>query len=184
MGRKQASAAQKVQEAGLAKGNEQFGQAGAIENKLLPSYESMMNEGFSPEGLAAMRTAGTEPIAASADTAKFEAANRAARTGNAASTEALASQVARNRGVDIGEEAAKIEAANEQQRQSNKRFALQGEQGLFGSNLAAGESMYGQQPGIINAWNTAASTMNPWMQLAKTAIGGAAQVGAAAAGKP
>jgi hypothetical protein len=184
VGRKQANAAQDVQKTTVGAAGKQAEQASALEGKLIPSYESMMNEGFSPEGLNAMRTGATEPIAAAADTANWMGENRAARTGNAASQDALASELARNKGVDIGRASAEVEAANEQQRQSNKRFALQGEQGLFGSNLSAEESLYGMQPGIINSWNTAASTMNPWMQLAGQAIGAGGQVGAAAVGKP
>lgn len=176
MGRKQAQAAQDVQKATSGAAGQQAQQATALENQLIPSYESMMSGGLGPGYMSAA----TEPIAAAADTAKFEGANRAARTGNAASEDALASQLARNKGVDVGEAAANAEMANQ-------RFKLAGAGGLsdlMKANLGAEESLYGMQPSIINSWNTAANTMNPWMQLANTAIGGGAQVGAAAVGKP
>lgn len=180
MGRKQAQAAQDVQKATVGAAGQQAQQATALENQLIPSYEQMMNEGFTPQGKAAMMAGATEPIAAAADTANFEAANRAARTGNAASQDALASEVARNKGVDIGRAAEGVEAQNEMAR----RYGMEGLGKLFGANLNAEESLYGMQPSIINSWNTAANTMNPWMQLANTAIGAGASVGAAAAGKP
>lgn len=175
MGRKQAAAAQDVQKQTVGAAQGQGAQATALENQLIPSYESIMNQGLGPGYMSAA----TEPIAAAADTANFEAANRAARTGNAASQDALASELARNKGVDIGQAASNAEL-------NNQRFKLEGArglQGLFQSNLGAEESLYGMQPSIIGAWNTAANTMNPWMQLANTALGAGAQVGAAAVGK-
>lgn len=176
MGRKQAQAAQDIQKASSAAAGQQGAQATALENQLIPSYESIMSGGLGPGYMSAA----TEPIAAAADTAKFEAANRAARTGNAASEGALESELARNKGVDVGQAAANAEMANQ-------KFKLAGASGLsdlFAKNLSAEESLYGMQPGIINSWNTAANTTNPWMQLANTALGAGAQVGAAAVGKP
>ena len=160
----------------------QGGQASAIEGQLLPQYQSMMNEGFSPEALSAMRTSGMGAIAANADAARFGGEERAARTGNAAGVGAEESQLARDSGVAAGNEAAGIEMANEQQRQANRNFALQGEQGLFGTNTSAMESLYGMAPSTINAWTSAAAAPNPWQSTLNAAIGGGAQAGAAALG--
>lgn len=175
MGRKQAAAAQNVQGETNTAAGQNAQQATALENQLIPSYESIMNNGLGPGYMSAA----TEPVAAAADTAAFQGANEAARTNNAASEGALESQLARNKGVDVGQAAANAEL-------QNAKFKLAGAQGLGGlmqSNLGAEESLYGMQPSIINSWNTAANTMNPWMQLANTAIGAGASVGATAVGK-
>lgn len=180
MSRASAKAAQNQLSTTNAAAAGQAGRASALEGSLIPSYQSMMNEGFTPEGLNAMRTAGLGSTAASEDTASWMAGNRAARTGNAADLGAEESQLARDKGVAMGTEAADIEAANENQLQSNRRFALQGEQGLFGTNTSAEESLYGMAPSTINAWTSASAAPNPWMTLAGQALGAA---GTAYAGK-
>jgi hypothetical protein len=156
----------------------QGAQASKLESGLIPQYQSMMNEGYAPEDLSAMRTAGEGAVAGSEDAAKWEAGNRAARTGNAAGVGAEESQLARDKGVAMGNEAANIETANANQRSSNQRFALGGEQGLFGTNTSAEESLYGMAPSTINAWSNAYS--NPTVPLIQSALGAGATVGAAA----
>jgi len=151
MARGQAKAAGNQLKQTNAIGAEERGQANALEAGLIPKYESMMNEGFSPEGLNAMRTSGMGAEAAAADTAGWAAGNRAARTGNAAGIGAEESQLARDKGVSMGKTAADIEAATNFKKQSNKRFALEGEQGLFGTNTQAMESLYGMSPGLLQA---------------------------------
>ncbi len=126
-------------------------QANALESKLIPSYEGMMNEGYRPEELNAMRTSGMGGVAAAADTAGWMGENRAARTGNAAGVGAEESQLARDKGVSMGNEAANIEMANANERSANRKFALSGEQGLFGTNTGAMESMYGLGPKFLEA---------------------------------
>jgi hypothetical protein len=158
----------------------QGAQAGQLESGLIPQYQSMMDEGFSPEALNAARTAGLGATAASADTAGWAAGNRAARTGNAAGVGAEESQIARDKGVSMGTEAADIELQNEMQRQANQRFALQGEQGLFGINTNAEESLYGMAPSTINAWSNA--YQNPTVPLIEAGLGAGAKVGSAALG--
>jgi hypothetical protein len=180
MSRSSAKAAQNQLATTNAAAAGQGAQAGALENKLIPSYEGMMNEGYTPEQMNAMETKGMGSEAAGFDTAGWMAGNRAARTGNAASTGAEEAQLARDKGVGMGAEAAGIQTQNADVQQANKRFALQGEQGLFGENLGAQNTLYGMGPSTINAQTQASAAMNPWMQLAGQALGAA---GTAYAGK-
>jgi hypothetical protein len=126
-------------------------QASQLEAGLIPKYESMMDEGYKPEELNAMRTAGLGAEAASADTAGWAAGNRASRTGNAAGLGAEESQLARDKGVTMGDTAANIELANANARLGNEKFALSGEEGLFGTNTGAMESLYGMSPSLLQA---------------------------------
>jgi hypothetical protein len=81
----------------------------------------------------------------------------------------------------MGNTAADIELANAQEKSGNKKFALSGEQGLFGQNLGAEESLYGMAPNTINAWSNA--YQNPAERLIEAGLGAGAKVGSAALGK-
>lgn len=151
MARGQAGAADRQRALTNQVAGSQLGQANALEAGLIPKYESMMNEGYRPEELNAMRTAGLGSEAAAFDTAGWQAGNRAARTGNAAGVGAEESQLARDKGVAMGDEAAKIEMANANARLANRRFALEGESGLFGENQRGMESLYGMSPALLQA---------------------------------
>src|SRR5215472_1866656 len=148
MARGQAQAADTTRKTTMGIGNQQFGQAGALEGSLVPAYTSLMDTGyFNPQE----ETAAGEDImgstAAPFATAKFTAGNRAAATHNASDLTGEEEQLALDQGT------AEASAANklQEQKMQNQEAGAYGLEQLFGENLKAGESMYGLQPGLLQA---------------------------------
>lgn len=159
-------------------GSQQLGQANKLETgTLIPEYTSMLSQGYTPGQENAMTTAGMGGVSSSYDAAAQQARDDAARTNNPASLSAQEDELAQQRGVAEGNEAAGLQTkfANDQQKQQEE--ALQGLQGLYNTNAKTGEGMYGlanemykvpKGPGLFDVWSTAAN------DAAKLASAGAA----------
>jgi hypothetical protein len=147
-------------------------QAQEMRGGLLQDYQSMMNEGYTPQQKAAMTTSGMEASAAPFDTAALQGENEAARTRNTAGTAALQSQLARDKGKALGTEAQMLEGGFANQEQANRQAGVQGKMGMYGLDTGAMESMYGLGPGTLDVMNKP-----PWWSpLAVAAIGAGGKV--------
>jgi len=160
-------------------GEQQQNQANQLENQLIPDYTSMLHEGYTPEEKAGITTAGMEAREAPFDTASQEATNRVARTRNDAGYGAEEDQLARDKGMAMGNEAAGLQEKFGDVRLANERYGLAGLSDLYGGNQKEAESMYGLGPATLEQANKP-----PWWAgLLQQGIGAAGTVAGAYAGK-
>lgn len=148
-----------------------------LESTLIPDYQSMLTQGYTPQEQGAITTAGMGAIGSAYGGANADAARSAAATGNASNLTAQQDQLANQKGQAMGQEAAGLQSEFANQQQANQRFGLQGLAGQEAGNEGLESSMYGLGPSTINSWSNAQMN-NPGMQLAGNLIGAA---GAAAA---
>jgi len=167
-GQSQASDTQRQQINQIAGG--QYGQAQTLENQLIPQYTSMLNEGYTPQQQSAMTTSGMGAIGSSIDAAKQQTRNDAAQTNNAAGLYENQDKLALQGGVAQGNEAAGLQQSFADTQMANQKAGLAGLSGLYGSNLSAGTSLYGLDPGLLQA---RAAGQNPLLGLAQSTIGAA-----------
>jgi hypothetical protein len=114
--------------------NQQFlGQQQQLGNLLTPQFQSILNNpGLSPAAQAAVTGQSQGSIASAFDSLQQAAANRAARTGNAAGFADLTDQLARQKGIAEGNQAAQNQLAFNNTAFQRQMAALQGLSGLFG----------------------------------------------------
>lgn len=109
------------------------------------------------------------------------AANRAARTGNAAGVSALQDQLAREKSTALAGAAGNVANYNAGLKRENTAAGLQGMTGI--GNIYANQvtGNLGNESGLINAW-TNADAANWWNKLPGELISAGGAVGAAALG--
>src|SRR5262249_39516807 len=115
-----------------------LGQQQQLAGILTPQFQSIVNNpGLSPADKAAVTSNSQGSIASAFDSLQQSAANRAARTRNAAGFGALTNELARQKGVAEGNQAAQNQFAFSNTAFQRQMAALQGLSGLFGvdSNL-------------------------------------------------
>ena len=114
--------------------NQQFlGQQQQVGNTLLPQYQSILNNpGLSPADKAAVTAQSQGSLASAFDSLQQAATNRAARTGNTAGFADLTDELARQKGIAAGNQAAQNELSFSNTAFQRQMAALQGLSGLFG----------------------------------------------------
>jgi hypothetical protein len=115
-----------------------LGQQQQLGGILTPQFQSIAkNPSLSPADKAAVTSNSQGSIASAFDSLQQSAANRAARTRNAAGFGALADDLARQKGIAEGNQAAQNQLAFSNTAFQRQMAALQGLSGLFGvdSNL-------------------------------------------------
>jgi hypothetical protein len=144
-------------------------QAQALESKLVPGYQSLMDTGYlSPADKAAATTSEMGATTAPFETAKFEASNRAGTTRNASDLTAQQDQLAMEEGQASGNTAASL-----QEQQMNNQ--LQGMYGLGGQeqgNQQQAMGMYGLGPATLQAGNAAVNNVTGLIGTGIKAAGG------------
>jgi hypothetical protein len=119
--------------------NNQFvGQQQQVGNILVPQYQSILNNpGLSPADQAAVTSQSQGAIGSAFDSLQQSAANRVARTGNSAGFAELTDQLARQKGIAEGNQAAQNQLSFDNTAFQRQMAALQGLSGLYGvdSNL-------------------------------------------------
>ena len=147
-------------------------QAENLQSKLIPAYTSLMNTGYlSPEEEAAATTNEMGAATAPFETAKFEAANRAAATRNPADLAAQQDQLAREEGQTAGRAAGNLQA----EKMQNQLAGAGGLANLSAEDLRAMESLYGLGPGTLEARAAGKSgdeLAMGWVNTALSAAGG------------
>jgi hypothetical protein len=148
MARGQAGAAEKQLHQTNVIGAQQGEEAQALENKLMPGYESLANTGYlSPEEEAAATTsemgAATQPF----ETGKFQARNNAAATRNDSNLAAQEDQMALNEGRAAGTAASQLQL----EKMANEEAGLSDIQGLQSEHFQGMENMYGLGPATLQA---------------------------------
>jgi hypothetical protein len=123
-------------------------EAQALENKLVPGYESLMNTGYlNPAEESAATTSEMGSATSPFQAAKFDTTNRAAATRNPAGVQSGEDALALEEGQVSGGAAANLQ----QQKMQNQEAGMYGLNELEGGNLKAMEDMYGLGPGTLNA---------------------------------
>jgi hypothetical protein len=114
--------------------NQQFlGQQQQVGNLLVPQFQSILNNpGLSPADQAASTQQSQGSIASAFDSLQQAAMNRAARTGNSAGFADLTDQLARQKGIAEGNQAAQNQLQFSNTAFQRQMAALQGLSGLFG----------------------------------------------------
>jgi hypothetical protein len=115
-----------------------LGQQQQVSNTLLPQYQSILNNpGLSPASQAAVTGQSQGALASAFDSLQQSAANRVARTGNTAGFADLTDELARQKGIAEGNQAAQNQLAFSNTAFQQQMSALQGLSGLYGidSNL-------------------------------------------------
>lgn len=132
---------------------QQGAQADKLEGTLIPSYQSMLSPtgGMSQDDVNARVNHAMGATAGAFDTAKFEAGNRAAATHNEAAPNAMADQLALEKGTAMGDTANKVETSVSNQEQQLREQGRQGLSDMFKTNIGAEESMYGLAPSTLQA---------------------------------
>ena len=125
--------------AGINSLNQQLlGNQQQTRNLLIPQYQSILNNpGLSPADKAAVTGQSQGALASAFDSLQQSAANRLARTRNAAGFGELADDLARQKGIAEGNQAQQNQLAFTNTAFQRQMAALQGLSGLFGvdSNL-------------------------------------------------
>jgi hypothetical protein len=110
-----------------------LGQQQSLGNQLAPQYQSIVNNpGLSPADKAAVTAQSQGSLASAFDSLQQAAANRAARTGNSAGFSDLTDELARQKGIAAGNQAAQNELNFSNTAFQRQMSALQGLSGLFG----------------------------------------------------
>ena len=114
--------------------NQQFqGQQQQIGNTLLPQFQSILNNpGLSPADKAAVTGQSQGSLASAFDSLQQSAQNRLARTRNSAGFGELTDELARQKGIAAGNQAAQNELSFSNTAFQRQMSALQGLSGLFG----------------------------------------------------
>jgi hypothetical protein len=115
-----------------------LGQQQQLGGILTPQFQSILNNpGLSPADKAAVTSQSQGSIASAFDSLQQSAANRVARTNNSAGFSALSDDLARQKGIAEGNQAAQNQFSFDNTAFSRQMAALQGISGLYGvdSNL-------------------------------------------------
>jgi hypothetical protein len=154
--------------------NQQFlGQQQQVGNLLLPQYQSILNNpGLSPADKAAITGQSQGALASAFDSLQNAAANRVARTRNAAGFGDLEDELARQKGI-----AQAGQAAQNQLNFSNTAFqrqmsALQGLSGLYGIDTNLLARGLGIPPELLNARANASRNSGGFFSSLGSALGG------------
>ena len=115
-----------------------LGQQQQLGGILTPQFQSILNNpGLSPADKAAVTSQSQGSIASAFDSLQQSAANRVARTNNSAGFAALSDDLARQKGIAEGNQAAQNQLSFDNTAFQRQMAALQGLSGLYGvdSNL-------------------------------------------------
>jgi len=145
---------------------------------LLPQYESLLNQGYSPAEQAAITGQSMGALGSVYDTLRQSAANRLARTRNSAGYGETLDEVARQQGRDASSLAQQNQIAFANEQQNRKLEGLQGISSLYGVDtnlLARGLGIPAQLLGVHASASGSSngifsSLINSAGQLGSTAI--------------
>jgi hypothetical protein len=163
MGRGAQAQTQKLtdqQLAGINSLNQQLlGNQQQIGNLLVPQFQSIANNpGLSPADKAAVTAQSQGSLASAFDSLQQSAANRAARTRNAAGFADLSDELGRQKGIAAGNQAQQNQLAFSNTAFQRQMAALQGLSGLFGVDT----NLLGRTLGIpAELLNTRANASRP-----------------------
>ncbi len=128
--------------------NQQFlGQAQNLSGILLPQYQQLLNQGYTPQEQAAITGQSQGAINSAFDALRQNAANRLARTNNSAGYGELLDELGRAQGQQSASTAQQNQIQFAQQQQQNMQRGLQGIASLYGVDsglLASGLGNVGQ----------------------------------------
>ncbi|HEY2460442.1 MAG TPA: hypothetical protein VGI16_06530 [Candidatus Acidoferrum sp.] len=110
-----------------------FGQQQQLSGTLVPQFQSILNNpGLSPADQAAVTAQSQGAIGSAFDSLQQSAANRVARTNNAAGFSDVTDDLARQKGIAEGNQAQQNQLAFSNTAFQRQMAALQGLSGLFG----------------------------------------------------
>ena len=160
--------------------------AGSLYSTLAPQLESEAAHpaGFAPTDLAAMDTANRQAAGGTMAAATGQGGLMAARTRNAGAPMAAIAQAARTSGEQASEGALATQIKNATMKESQRRAALGGLEGLYGTNMGTSVNALGQVAGNVNASTNAENASWDWTKGLDAITAGYKNMaqGAAAAG--
>jgi hypothetical protein len=175
---------QQLANSGTAQGwaKQYAGNAGNIYGSLAPELQNTMVHpaGIGPTDMAAINTAGMQSAGGTEAAAVGQGALRAARTRNLGGSDAATASGVRSASENLGKTAVGAQLENAKMKESQRRAATSGLEGLYGSELGASMGALGLSNQALNDENHAP---NFWQQAILQAMSGASQVGAAHEGK-
>jgi hypothetical protein len=171
------NSAQAQGEAGLY-GTEAQNELGVLQPQL---QQDIINPtGYTPTQMGQMQTAAMQSAGGSNAGVAGGALQRAARTRNAGAGNAVASEAGNQAAQRLSQINAGIQSRSADLAQQKRSSALKAEEGLYGTNVGAGEGALGLSN---QALNDAGNLSNFWQQLMLQGLQSAGDVAAAAAGK-
>jgi hypothetical protein len=160
----------------------QFGaNAGSLYSSLAPELESEAAHpaGFGPSEMAHMDTAAQQSAGGSNAGAVGQGALLASRTRNAGTADAAVQQSARDSGKTLSKATLGVQNQDAMLKQSQRRAALGGLQGLYGTEAGSSLGALGIVPQAVNANTNASNASWNWAKyLLDPAMGGAADYAA------
>lgn len=159
-----------------------YGTNAATNNAVLQpalTQEIVNPSGYTPTQMGAMTTAAEQSAGGSNAGAAGGALLRAGRTHNIGSGQAATSAASRNAGQELSQVNAGIQSKNADLEQKQRQSALSTEEGLYGTNVGAGENALGLSNTSLN---DAGNLKDFWQQLLLQGVQSGGQVGAAYAG--
>jgi hypothetical protein len=136
-------------------------QSGELQQQLIPGYTSLMNTGYeNPEEAAAATTSEMGSATAPFETAKFEAANNAGATRNAADLTANQDKLALEEGQTAGGAAAELQ----KEKMQNQEAGMAGLTTLQQGDQKTMADLYGLGPSTLGARQAGAGwhVQTPW----------------------
>jgi hypothetical protein len=167
-----------LQNAGIAQGNanQLYGQGQGVGSFITPQLESeaVNPEGYTPQQLAYMNTAGQQSVGGSTSGITGTANLEAARTRNAGGFQGAIGSGSRAASKNLSQLALQTQMGQAQLQQQQKQQALQALQSLYGTDIS--DSL-----GYLNSSDTAINErMGKGSGTGSAAIGAAGTIGAAA----
>lgn len=163
----------------------QLGAANNLASLLVPTLENQVTnpEGINPTDLAALRTSNEQAAGGEAASAVGAGGLRAARTRNAGAPAAATAQGIQNAGEHLSMANLDTNLANQKAKLAQSSQAESGLQGLYGTDLNAGNNALGQVAGDVNANTQAENASYDWASdIFDPILSAAGGVGAAKVG--
>ena len=165
---------------GLAQNKALFNQSGALYSTLAPQLaaQAANPRGMGPQDLARADTAAQQSAGGSQAAATGEASLIEGRTRNAGGLGMALGKAAREGGRQLSEATLGTRMADTELKENQRKEAIRGEEGLYGTSLAGSGQSLGQVASNVNAdtgakdasWNWSKYIMSPLL----SAAGGAA----------
>lgn len=164
----------------------QLGAANNISSLLVPTLENQIAnpQGINPTDLAALRTSNMQGAGGAESAAVGQGALQAARTRNAGAPAAAVASGVRGAGEGLSTANLDTNLANQKAKLAQTSQAESGLQGLYGTDVNAGNTALGQVAPLVNAnteaqnasWDWAKDLFDPILQAAGQGAGALAKV--------
>lgn len=138
--------------------------ANNVSSLLVPTLENQIAnpQGINPTDLAALRTSNEQGAGGAAASAVGQGALRAARTRNAGAAPAATAAGVNSAGQQLSQANLDTNLANQKAKMAQTSQAEGGLEGLYGTDLNAGNNALGQVAGDVNANNQAENASYDW----------------------